>query len=290
LSDSGAQSGRVLVVGSANVDVVLLVDDLPEPGATVLAHRTDDGFGGKGANQAVAAAAAGAPTTMVGRVGGDAAGAAYRERLAGFGIDVRHLLVTAGARTGTAYVMVDDDGENSIVVDPGANAEVGLADLDPVADLEPGDVLLVQGELPHRVVAEAIRRAHAAGARVVLNLAPYISLPADVVELADPLVVNEEEQRSRELAAPLFEKLGRTEGVPASLLVTRGARGAVWGDLELPATAVPEDEILDTTGAGDAFCGALAAALAAGSDRASALRAALAAGADAVRRLGAQPG
>jgi ribokinase len=280
----------VLVVGSANVDVVLLVDRLPEPGATVLARRTDTGFGGKGANQAVAAAAAGAPTAMIGRVGDDAAGAAYRERLAGLGVDVRHLLVTAGARTGTAYVMVDAEGENSIVVDPGANAEVRVADLEPIAGLAPGDVLLVQGELPHRVVAEAIRRANAAGARVVLNLAPYVSLPADVVELADPMVVNEEELRGLELAAPIAAKLGRPEGVPASLLVTRGARGAVWGDLELPATAVPEDEILDTTGAGDAFCGALAAALAAGSDRESALRAALAAGADAVRRMGAQPG
>jgi ribokinase len=290
LSGSRAGSGRVLVVGSANVDVVLLVDQLPEPGATVLARHTETGFGGKGANQAVAAAAAGAPTAMVGRVGDDAAGAAYRERLAGFGIDVRHLLATAGARTGTAYVMVDADGENSIVVDPGANAEVGLADLDPVADLERGDVLLVQGELPRQVVAEAIRRAHGAGARVVLNLAPYVSLPADVVELADPMVVNEEEQRSLELAAPIVAKLGRPEGVPGSLLVTRGARGAVWGDLELPARGVPDDEIVDTTGAGDAFCGALAAALAAGSDRESALRAALAAGADAVRRMGAQPG
>jgi len=108
----------------------------------------------------------------------------------------------------------------------------------------------VQGELPHRVVAEAIRRAHAAGAWVVLNLAPYVSLPAEVVELADPMVLNEEEQRSRELAAPIFAKLGRPEGVPGSLLVTRGTRGAVWGDLDLPATTVPVDEILDTTGAG----------------------------------------
>ncbi len=288
-SSARAQPGRVLVVGSANVDIVLRVDRLPEAGATVLAHGRASGFGGKGANQAVAAATAGARTAMIGRLGDDPMGAAYRERLAGFGIDVQHLRVTSGVTTGTAYVMVDDDGENSIVVDPGANATVELADLEPVSELGPGDVLLVQGELPPRVVAHAIARADVAGARVVLNLAPYIDLPADAVAVADPMIVNEEEHRTLQLAAPIAAKLGRPEGTPRSLLVTRGALGATWEDITLPATAVDEGEIVDTTGAGDAFCGALAAGLAAGLGPEAAMSAALGAGADAVRRLGAQP-
>ena len=291
MTDAGApaQPGRVLIVGSANVDIVLRVDRLPEAGVTVLAHGRASGFGGKGANQAVAAATAGARTAMIGRLGDDAMGAAYRERLAGFGIDVHHLRVTSGVATGTAYVMVDDDGENSIVVDPGANATVELADLAAVSDLGPGDVLLVQGELPPRVVAHAIARADVAGARVVLNLAPYIDLPADAVAVADPMIVNEEEHRALQLAAPIAARLGRPEGTPRSLLVTRGALGATWEEITLPATAVDEAEIVDTTGAGDAFCGALAAALAAGQDQEAALSAALEAGANAVRRMGAQP-
>jgi ribokinase len=282
-------SGRVLVVGSANVDVVLQVDRLPGPGETVLATDLLRGFGGKGANQAVAAAAAGAEVAMVGRLGDDPIGATYRERLAGFGVDVRHLLRTPGRRTGTAYVMVDRAGQNSIVVDPGANAAVELADLQPVAELDRHDVLLVQCELPDRVVAEAIRLAHAAGARVILNLAPVRALAADVVAFADPMVVNEEEAQAISGDAASAQGLGHSAAAPGSLLVTRGAQGVTWDDLQLPAEPVPADEVLDTTGAGDAFCGALAAALATGMGRSDALARAITAGADAVRRVGAQP-
>ncbi len=275
-------SGRVLVVGSANVDVVLRVDRLPLPGETALATDSVRGFGGKGANQAVAAAAAGARASLVGRLGDDAAGAAYRARLVALGVDVAHLIETPGRRTGTAYVLVDRDGENSIVVDPGAGAAVTVDDLGPVSGLGPADVLLVQCELPVLVVAEAVRRAHAVGARAVVNLAPLVSLPADVVAIADPMVVNEEEARG-------LADAGDPAPRPGSLVVTLGPRGATWDDLERPAVAVPTDEVVDTTGAGDAFCGALAAALAEGRDRSEALDRALAAGADAVRRVGAQP-
>jgi ribokinase len=280
-------SGRVVVVGSAGADVVLIVDRLPGPGETVLATDVQRGFGGKGANQAVAAAAAGAAVALIARVGDDDTGATYRERLGALQVDVRHVTSTPGARTGTAYVMVDGTGENSIVVDPGANAALTPADLTPLADLVPGDVLLTQCEIPAETVAEAIRRAHGAGARVVLNLAPFTILPADVFSLVDPLVVNEEEAAL--LSGSMPSGAGGAAGQPGSLLVTRGAGGASWGDLELPAVPVAPELVVDTTGAGDAFCGALAAALAAGADRETALRQALVAGADAVRRFGAQP-
>jgi ribokinase len=280
-------TGRVLVVGSANLDVVLRSARLPGPGETVLADDVRLGFGGKGANQAVAAAQAGAQVAMVGRVGDDPEGAAYRERLAGFGIDVQHLLPAPGARTGTAYVLVGADGENAIVVDRGANAALGVDDLAPVDGLGPGDVLLVQCEVSPEVVVATVSRGQAVGARVVLNLAPFVPLPAQVLARCDPVVVNVEEAgRLAELAAQPQDSSALR---PVSLVVTRGPGGARWDDLEQPAQLVSPGDVLDTTGAGDAFCGALAAALAAGLDRAEALRRAVAAGADAVRRVGAQP-
>ena len=138
--------------------------------------------------------------------------------------------------------------------------------------------MLLQLEVPSEVVTAAVRRASASGARVVLNLAPYALVPPDVVALADPLVVNEREALL----------LADSESMPASLLVTFGAAGAAWDGDQLTGPEVDRSQVLDTTGAGDAFCGALSAALVAGADRHAALRSALAAGADAVRHRGAQ--
>ncbi len=270
--------GRVVVVGSLNVDLVTSVERHPRPGETVLGEGLRRLAGGKGANQAVAAAAAGAPVAMLGCVGADGGGTAYRSRLAGLGIDVTGLREVAGVATGTALIAVSDDGENSIIVVPGANGEVGAPEVDRL-DVGPGDVLLLQLEVPIPAISRAARRAAAAGARVVLNVAPYAGVPADVIALADPVVANEHE------AAALAE----SGAVPQSLLVTLGRHGATWDSRSRPAVAVPAHEVVDTTGAGDAFCGALAAALARGAGRDEALGAALAAGADAVRRSGAQP-
>ena len=270
--------GRVLVLGSLNVDLVTHVDRHPQPGETVLGSGLERLAGGKGANQAVAAAASGAETLMLGAVGDDEAGAAYVERLRRLGVDVNDVEALPGS-TGTALIVVDEAGENTIVVVPGANGEVGRTALDAVDSAGPGDVLLVQLEIPLTMVADGCARAAQRGVRVVLNVAPYADLPADVIALGDPVVANEHE-------AELLRASGST---PRSLLVTLGAEGADWDGLRLPAADVPAGEVLDTTGAGDAFCGALAAALARGDDRGPALRSALAAGADAVRHLGAQP-
>jgi ribokinase len=214
---------------------------------------------------------------MVGRVGDDAAGSAYVARLRGLGIDVRGLQVTPDTPTGHALIVVSADGENTIVVIPGANGQVGLGDLGPLDALGPGDVLLTQLELPLDIVAEGVRIAAARGARVLLNVAPYATLPMEVLALADPVIANEHE--AKQLAAD--------GGSPSSLLVTLGGDGAEWGDL---VAASPRVEVVDTTGAGDAFCGALAAALAAGASDEEALQRAVAAGAEAVTRPGAQQG
>jgi ribokinase len=266
--------GRVVVLGSLNIDLVTSVERHPQPGETVLAEGLHRYAGGKGGNQAVAAAAAGAAVAMVGAVGDDDGGQAYLRRLEARGIDVSGVRTLAGHASGQAWITVDDGGENAIVVIPGANAEVSAPDL---AGLGPGDVLLTQLEIPIVTVARAARAAHAAGARVVINAAPYAALPPDVAALAD-VVVNEHE-------ALLLADSGV---VPGSLLVTFGAAGCDWDGERFDGMPVREDEVADTTGAGDAFCGALAAALADGADRVEAVRRASVAGAAAVRHAGAQ--
>lgn len=271
--------GRVVVLGSLNVDVVTLVERHPLPGETLLGEAGGTFAGGKGGNQAAAAARAGADVVMLGRVGDDSSGRAYLARLAALGVDTAGVAVTGTAPTGTAYITVDEQGENSIIVVAGANAERGAALVEHAGGLAPGDVLLCSLEVDLPTVADAARAAHRAGARVVLNLAPYAALPADVIALADPVVVNESEMRA----------LADSALVPQSLLVTFGAAGARWGTEAVDGLPVPPAQLGDTVGAGDAFCGALAAALAAGADDRSALEAANAAGAAAVRWLGAQP-
>ncbi len=269
-------TGRVVVLGSLNVDVVVPVARIPGPGETLLATGPVARYaGGKGGNQAVAAAAAGAAVVMVGAVGADEPGRAYAARLTARGIDAA-LRVADDVATGTAYITVSADGENAIVVVPGANHRLDPASLPRLAS---ADVLLCQLEVPVETVAAAARAAAAAGARVVINAAPYAALPPDVLALADPLVVNEHE-------AALLADSGL---VARSLLVTFGAAGAVWDGERVAGVPVPSAEVVDTTGAGDAFCGALAAALARGADRRRALVLAGRAGADAVRRPGAQP-
>lgn len=271
--------GRVVVLGSLNVDLVTDVERHPRPGETVLATGPLARYaGGKGANQAVAAAAAGARVAMVGCVGDDADGHRYLQRLAERGVETSALRLVPDVPTGQAWITVDADSENTIVVIPGANAEVRADDLVVLDTLSAGDVLLAQLEVPVPVVAAASRRAQARGARVVINAAPYAALPHDVAALADPLVVNEHEAM----------ELADSAVVPRSVLVTFGGEGCAWDGERFDGEEVALEEVVDTTGAGDAFCGALAAALANGADRAAAVRAASRAGADAVRRQGAQ--
>jgi ribokinase len=272
--------GRVAVLGSLNVDIVTLVERHPVPGETVLGEAGGRFAGGKGGNQAAAAARAGAShVQMLARVGSDEAGAAYVERLGALGIDASSVSTSPAAPTGTALITVDELGENSIIVIAGANGEPDPSLAHEAGGLAPGDVLLCSLEVDLGTVADAVRAAHAAGARVVVNLAPYAALPPDVIELADPVVVNESEMRD----------LADSALVPQSLLVTFGAAGARWGTDGVDGIPVPAGEVGDTVGAGDAFCGALAAALAGGADRRAALEAANAAGAAAVRWVGAQP-
>lgn len=266
---------RVVVLGSLNIDTTVHVVRHPKTGETVLARGRTRGWGGKGGNQAVAAARAGAEVVMVGCVGDDPDGEAYISRLSGLGIDTAMVRKIAGVATGSAFIAIDAHGDNTIVVDPGANAHVGDEELIGVEHLSPDEVLLLQGEIPAERLIDAVVRAKDRGARAVLNLAPYATLPAGVLDACDPVVVNEHEYRQLSVDMP----------PPASVVETMGERGARWGEITVVASRA---EVIDTTGAGDVFCGVLAAALAAGEGRQDALEAAVSAASVSVSVAGAQ--
>jgi ribokinase len=272
-------SGRVVVLGSLNVDLVTRVERHPRPGETVLGDGLSSWPGARARTRRWRQLRPVRRWRWSGASGTTPAARPTGAGSSGSGVDVAGVRVSAGVPTGHAIVTVADGGENSIVVIPGANDLVDEREVAAVDGLGPGDVLLVQLEVPRAVVCAAVRRAAGRGARVVLNTAPYAALPPDVVALADPVVANE-----HEMAA-----LAEAGAEPRSLLVTFGANGAAWDAVTTPAHVVPSGEVVDTTGAGDAFCGALAAALAHGASRGEALDAALAAGAAAVRHPGAQP-
>lgn len=300
-----ARGGGVVVVGSTNADLLTQVEVHPAPGETLIGRSMTVLPGGKGANQAVAAARLGAATTFIGAVGTDEFAEQALSGLRAAGVDLSALTVCDGP-TGIALVTVSADGENSIVVIPGANGRMDAAAVSAHADVVAGAaVVVVQGEIP-RSGTEA---AAATTGRLVVNLAPVIDVDPAVVRAADPLVVNEHEA-ALALAA-LDRDAGRSVGAPVrmddeaaeqrvadallangvrSVVLTVGARGAlvaeVEGTVRVPS---PRVEAVDTTGAGDAFVGALAYRLAAGDTLVDAARLAARVGAYAVGGSGAQP-
>lgn len=292
-----AHAPQVVVVGSLNMDLVARSPRLPAPGETVMGETFATIPGGKGANQAVAAARLGAATAMIGCVGDDDLG---RRLLAGLDadrIDRAEVRVVAGISSGVAFIVVDDDGRNGIVVVPGANAQLAPEDL---ARAEPllaaAKVVALQLETPLATVEDAARRARALGKAVILNPAPARPLPRALVACADFLVPNEHEAAlltgrpvdSIEGAVAAGEAL-RAQGA-RTVLVTLGERGVVAvGDgrpEHFPAQPV---RAVDTTAAGDTFIGGLAAAIARGEGLAGAVAYAQAAAAISVTRPGAQP-
>ena len=293
---NSADSRAVIVVGSINEDVLLQLGRSIHPGETVTAQSVQRRPGGKGANQAAAAAAAGAAVAMLGAIGGDAAGIRMVEDLRRHGVNTESVRTVDGASTGTAYVTVTPDGENTIVLDPGANEFLDAAAVEEAwPGLPPASVLLSLLEIPLAGVTAAVRLAARTGMRPVVTLAPARPFPAELLHGLDPLLVNEHEaafllhadsldghivDAARELL-----KLG-----PNSVVVTAGAAGAAVaegaGSRLLPAVHVAE--VVDTTGAGDAFAGALAAALGRNAELHAAVAAGLRAGAEAVQRTGAR--
>jgi ribokinase len=287
-------SARVCVVGALHRDLVVRAGRFPAAGETVLGDDFALFLGGKGANQAVAAARLGARVALVGALGDDEWGREVRAALGAEGLELSAVQSLPGVHTGVAVITVVPGGENTIVVAPGAGARVTPEDVVRAAGvITAADVLLVQGELASSVSRRAMELARAAGVAVVYNAAPVGTLPAGFLRHVDVLVVNRGEAEAlvgaRALdAADLARRLASLG--PASVVVTLGAEGALHFDgLELARVASFPVTAVDTTGAGDAFAAALAVRRAEGATLADAVRFACAAGALATTRAGAIP-
>ncbi|WP_285243339.1 ribokinase [Pseudarthrobacter sp. fls2-241-R2A-127] len=306
MSAAAERAGRIVVVGSLNADLTIYCERLPQPGETVHGNGFAVNPGGKSANQAVAAGRLGGHVSLVGAVGEDANGNMLQASAAGAGVDVGHVR-TSSEPTGVAVIAVDAHGENNIIISAGANGTLSPADVADAADvLEGAAVVSLCLEVAMPTVLAAAQAGHDAGATVLLNLSPYAHIPAELAELTDVLLVNAHE-------AALF--LGPGASVPGAdahaaqwdavrerfagrgircVLVTLGAHGSVVLDSEAaPGSSVTfvaptRVDAVDTTGAGDAFTGAVAVRLAAGDALADAARFASVAAALATTRKGTQ--
>ncbi len=294
---AGEAEGRVTVLGSANRDLVIQVERLPRPGETVRGGGLQEFFGGKGANQAVAAARAGARVALLALLGGDPAGARYRRCLRSEGIESWGLGRVSSAPTGLALILVDRRGQNQIAVVPGANSLLTPDCLHALRGKRAwGRVLLVQLEIPLPTVERALKDARTSGALTVLNPAPAARLSPRVLRLVDFILPNEVEAevltgehilslREAKKACRKLLELG-----PRAAIITLGGRGVVYlSEDEEGSLAGHRVKGVDSTAAGDVFCGALAAALARGESLKEALGLANAAAALSVTRQGAQP-
>jgi ribokinase len=294
----GAAGPRVVVVGGVNVDLIATVARRPAGGETVLASGLQRRPGGKGANQAAAAARAGAAVWLVGAVGADPDGAGQIAELNGAGVTTAHVRAVDGVPTGTAFISVTPDGENSIVVAAGANGELRPEDVTSAltAAAAGSAVVVLQTEIPGQVIDAAAHACRMQRMRFVLNDGPVAELSAATLTGADPIVVNEHEAAELCGKDPGRSRRELARGVRAvtgarSVIVTLGADGALVAapgrDAAIPAPAV---EVVDTTGAGDAFVGTLAARLALGDDLIAAASEAVRAATAAVTWAGARAG
>ena len=287
------RAGAVLVVGSVNADLVIGVERRPGAGETVLGSDLATHPGGKGANQAVAAARLGARAAIVGRVGDDSFGPFLREVLDREGVATGQLRTVPGP-SGVALITVDPAGDNAIIVSPGANSWLDAAGITAARpEFEAAGVVCAQLEVPLEAVTAAAGLAAAAGARFILNLSPAREVPDSLLAAADPLVVNEHEAAFLLGDAPAGELGEQARALlalgPKSVVITLGAHGAYTADAA-GGSAVPSPQVtvVDTTGAGDAFTGALAWRLSLGDPLASAAALAARVGAAAVTAHGAQ--
>ncbi len=286
----GRLGGRVFVVGSLNVDLTVTVARFPQPGETLTGSELVRAPGGKSSNQAVAAALLGSTVVLVGAVGDDDDGSFLLERARVAGVDVTGVTRLGEHATGTAMIVVEHSGENTIIVSPAANGAL-TPEHAAVPDLNADDVLCLCLEVPLPAVLAAARAAQQVGARVVLNLSPFAEVPDELLSATDVLLVN-----ASEAAQLLGEKLGdwsatrdrlRARGVGCAV-VTLGGDGAFVLDDEVTEVSAESVEVVDTTGCGDAFTGAVAHRLARGEPLVEAARFAAHVAAQAATAPGAQ--
>jgi ribokinase len=286
---------NILVVGSLNADLVVRAPRFPQPGETISGEDLRIIPGGKGANQAVAAARQGASVAMVGRVGNDSFGPELINNLKQNNVDTSHVQIDSQSATGTAIIVVDANGQNSIVLSPGGNGKVSPLDVGSVSFAN-HELLLLQLEIPIEAVLSATQRAKQSGVRVLLNPAPARSLPEELISLPDFILPNETElslltnQPVNNIASA--EKAAKTllERGAQTVIVTLGGNGAlIVSSTQVTHVDTYKVDVVDTTAAGDAFIGGFASALLQNKSLEEAVRYGCACGALATTKFGAQP-
>lgn len=291
------ENNKIVVIGSCNTDMVIKVDHLPKPGETILGYDFMTNQGGKGANQAVAVARLGGNISFVACLGNDSFGKQSLQLLKEESIDTTFVRLTDNAPTGVALIPVDEKGENSIIVSSGANALLSKSDVEKAQSLiESAEVLLMQLETPVDTLIEAARIAHAAGVKVVLNPAPYPKnpLPKEFLELVDIVTPNETET-SMMAGVEVTDEVSMLKAIYEiqemgiqQVIMTAGSRGA-FTVVDGKLTNIPafKTQTIDTTAAGDTFCGALCVAISEGRPIEEAIRFANKAASISVTRMGA---
>jgi ribokinase len=291
---SDAAEARILVIGSANTDHIIFSEHLPRPGETVVGGHYRQAFGGKGANQAVAASRAGTRVSMVACLGLDSTGDSYLENLKRNGIDTRFIRQDERASSGIALIMVDSKGENCISVASGANLLLHAGDVQPALETGGFSLALLQMEITVKTLEDSISALHQAEVPVLLNMAPFYPMEEAVLKKVSILVLNETEAAGlfgepvfspEEAALAFWKKYGIS-----TIVITLGAEGVLLCEsgklLRYPAFSV---QVTDSTAAGDTFCGYLAAGISKGKKMQESIRQAQAASAICVGREGAQP-
>ena len=286
----GITSGVIAVVGSAMMDLTAYADVLPEPGQTLAGQLFTTGFGGKGANQAVMAARCGAQVHFIGKLGTDVFGNAIADNFVKVGINSQ-FVDQSETPTGIAHISVDGNGENRIIIIPGANHEIEITRaVDAIDSIRDLSVVVAQCEIKQEVTLASFKAAKARGCITILNPAPFQPLSDELLELADWLIPNESEFRELHGNLPTNDEILKSFRSGKSSIVTLGSQGAVYisPDSQLIYVGAPKVAAVDTTGAGDAFVGTFAYSLASGKDPVTAMTLGVKVASLSVMRKGAQ--
>ena len=285
-------SGQILVIGAANTDLTAYVDRIPEGGETIHGDLFTTGFGGKGANQAVAAKRAGADVALIAGLGADIFGQNTKAQLEAEGINTSGIFY-GKQPSGVAHIWVDAKGENRIIIIPGANLELTKEFIEnAVLKISNLSIVLAQCELPQEIAIAAFKSAKVKNAMTILNPAPAVKLSEELIKLSDWIIPNQIEFYSLASKTPSGDLVGQVKNLypDKNLLVTLGSDGAILRTKngEIIKTTAPKSEVIDTTGAGDGFVGAFAAALNAGKELQIALEFAIEFASNSVGKKGAQ--
>jgi len=280
----------IVVVGSAMMDLTAYADVLPEPGQTLAGQLFTTGFGGKGANQAVMAAHCGAHVHFIGKLGDDVFGKAIADNFVKVGINSQ-FVETSATPNGVAHIWVDGNGENRIIIIPGANHEIEVNKaIEAINSIQDLAIVVAQCEIKQEVTLAAFKAAKARGCTTILNPAPYQQLSAELLELTDWLIPNETEFRELHGTLPSNDEVLKSFRPGKNSIVTLGSKGAVYvsADGQIHHAPAPQVTAVDTTGAGDAFVGSFAYALASGQDPLLAMKFGIKIASLTVTRKGAQ--